>query len=181
MKTKSIILNPDKMSYALTNLIATPIKYREFQVTKTPGFDYIFRDKRWVWNDVETDWLLERCPLGKIGGKVNVKETWTQYPVEYPSQPEDFWYKAFLKLPLTSHLKIPPVDTTQGLYKWKHARCMPQEAVRYQLVIKSIAIITYDRINDFYYSKIVNPRVVTEKFKFYWLCGTQLTRRCFNV
>jgi hypothetical protein len=51
------------------------IKWREFQPSKTPGFDWTWRDKSLRWHDVRTPHLLELCPHGVVGDRIWVRET----------------------------------------------------------------------------------------------------------
>jgi hypothetical protein len=47
----------------------------EFGPSDTAGYDWHFRDKRGLWNDISHARLLESCPYGKVGDRLWVKET----------------------------------------------------------------------------------------------------------
>lgn len=53
------------------------VKLREFQQTETRGYDWIFRDRRSLWNDYTHRGLVEskNNPYGKPGDRLWVKES----------------------------------------------------------------------------------------------------------
>lgn len=51
------------------------VTLREFCRSPLSGYDWHFRDRCGCWNDVSTEWLLLRCPYGKVGDKLWVRET----------------------------------------------------------------------------------------------------------
>lgn len=53
-----------------------PIKLVEFQPADTPGYDWMFRDKRMLWHDVTTARLIDRWSPYKPGDRLWVRETW---------------------------------------------------------------------------------------------------------
>jgi hypothetical protein len=60
----------------------------EFQRSTTGGYDWSFRDKRMLWNDLRHDELLERCPYGVVGDRLWVRETWAAHPLDNCDPPE---------------------------------------------------------------------------------------------
>lgn len=53
-----------------------PIGLREFQSSKTPGYDFTFRDRRALWNDFATaDLIASKFAPWKVGDVAWVRET----------------------------------------------------------------------------------------------------------
>ena len=50
-------------------------KITEFGKSDTPGYDWCFRNKRMLWNDVTHAELLAVCPWGVVGDRLYVRET----------------------------------------------------------------------------------------------------------
>lgn len=48
----------------------------DLQISDTAGYDWAMRDKRMLWHDLKNADLLVRCPYGKPGDRLWVKENW---------------------------------------------------------------------------------------------------------
>lgn len=52
------------------------VKLRDFGPSTTVGYDWAFRDRRALWNEVSLSRLLETCPYGQLFDRLWVRETW---------------------------------------------------------------------------------------------------------
>jgi len=58
------------------------IKLREFGPSSTKGYEWTFRDRRALWNDVSTELLMRKfCRYGLAGDRLWVRETHAQFAV----------------------------------------------------------------------------------------------------
>lgn len=140
----------------------------EFQLSKTDGYDWTFRDKRMLWHDLTNAELLDRCPFGKVGDLLYVRETWRPYAcgddvaatmhIEYRADEGkrekskcvnfdhvDFHtaYEKYIKPTLTREGSRIFIDPDKS--KWKPSIHMPKWASRIKLLIKDIRV---ERIQD---------------------------------
>lgn len=65
----------------------------EFGVSRTVGYDYCFRDRKLLWYDVRLPWLLDRCPFGRVGSRLWVKESWRIESWDRDGQEYSFQYR----------------------------------------------------------------------------------------
>jgi hypothetical protein len=109
----------------------------EFGPSDTPGYDWIMRDKQLRWNDLRHAELIERCPLGKPGELVYVKEAFFDHsPLEgVERDPELVEYRAT------------PWERKGDTYAggWRSSLHMPEWASRIKLHITDIRA---ERLHD---------------------------------
>ena len=73
---RAILAGRKTQTRRVINRLAGFGKITEFGPSDTRGYDWHFRDKRMLWNDILTPRLMECCPLGKPGNRLWVRETW---------------------------------------------------------------------------------------------------------
>ena len=78
MSERSIILRDRDVRAVITGAKTqhrVPVKLRQFHVTDTPGYDFIFRDRRSLWNDFTTaDLLASKFAPYQLGDTLRVRE-----------------------------------------------------------------------------------------------------------
>jgi hypothetical protein len=78
MRSRSLILRDHEVRAVLAGTKVqhrVPVALREFQVTDTPGYDFIFRDRRALWNDfTKSDLLASKFAPYRVGDEAWVRE-----------------------------------------------------------------------------------------------------------
>ncbi len=114
----------------------------EFGVSDTPGYAFHCRDGRMSWNDFTKAEVLARCPYGKPGDRLYVKETYllhARWDFDKPSEVPrgvDVWYDA-------DRSKIAPPQSKWGIKR--SSLFMPRWASRITLEITDVRV---ERLQD---------------------------------
>lgn len=115
------------------------VKLREFDASDTPGYDWTFRDRRALWNDVHTPWLMKHCPYGEPGDQLWVRETWQAHPRYFGTKPRDIPEGEPLVYRATH-------DGPPGA--WRPSIYMPRWASRLTLDVTEVRIEQVQDINE---------------------------------
>lgn len=117
----------------------------EFGLTETAGYDFHFRDRRMSWNDVRRQWVLDRCPYGKPGDLLWVRETWGK-GYTYGGSNAVFWFRADGETRFMENPKVicdwgrPPNNA-----KWRPSIHMPKKFARLWLRVTDVRC---ERVQD---------------------------------
>jgi hypothetical protein len=105
----------------------------EFGATDTRGYDWAFRDKRRLWNDIRRGQLREACPYGQPGDQLWVRETWNcaDYSTRHQRR-ENVRYRA----------------TDGEELRWRSPIHMPRWASRILLEIVSVRVERLQEIRE---------------------------------
>lgn len=132
---RAILEGQKTQTRRVVNRIASKGPVTEFQRSTSPGYDWIMRDRRMLWNDYTHAELLSRCPHGQIDDRMWVREAWSpvqmcwiENGVEHTS---DFAYRA--------------TGDVIGCHKWKPSIHMPRQASRITLEITGVRV---ERLQD---------------------------------
>ncbi len=111
----------------VTDHLLTFGRISEFGKSDTPGYEWHFRDRRGLWNDISHDRLMYSCPYGKTGDRLWVRETWVSpHPTINPGKMTDFCYRA--------------TNPKPEMLKWKPSIFMPRWASRLTLEITDVRV-----------------------------------------
>ena len=164
MKERGILFS-DEMVRALLDGRKTQtrraVKLREFQVTTTPGYDFIFRDRRLLWNDYRTaDLIAKVCPYGKVGDRLWVRETWAPFyaggnSLAHP-QPDMHEANAIRYRATPDHVTAYPTSistwetrpTSKKDHVWRPSIFMPRWASRITLDVTEVRVQRLQDISE---------------------------------
>jgi len=162
MTNRSLILFPHEARAALAGtlgLVVRPVtsvvgigSVTEFQPSDTPGYDWIMRNGRVLWNDLENKDLLDRCPLGAPGERLRCRETWRVEELEDGLDVvmfKDGSCAPIENTPEASDLWIVAYDNGKHGLLWRSPATMPAWASRVTLeVIRVRCVQTKDLTED---------------------------------
>ena len=109
-----------------------------------PGYDWTFHDREMRWINIRHAMLMERCPYGKVGDRLYVKETWAAVWPDLDPVPMEqcrIEYRADLPAGCTDYPGQWPAEEARGnpdAPKWRSPRFMPRFASRFLLEITSL-------------------------------------------
>jgi hypothetical protein len=116
----------------------------EFGASTTRGYDWHFRNKRMLWNDISTARLMECCPYGKPGDRLWVRETFGVPP--WSKEPGDVAYRA----DLTDDMSERAVRRLAGnsTAPWTPSIHMPRWASRITLEVTGVRVQRLQDISE---------------------------------
>lgn len=133
------------------------IKLDDFQPAETKGYDWMFRDRHALWNEVSTQGLIEsRCPYGMPGDRLWVRESF-QVVEPYGSDGDEWIGDDLQEIdgPLGSTKPEQMGHWWQLIYKadepemckwWRPSFFMPRWASRITLEICTVRVEQLQRI-----------------------------------
>jgi hypothetical protein len=156
-RIRSLILNDSDVRSVLQGtkrMHAVAVTLREFHVTDTPGYDFIFRDRRALWNDfTRAELLASKYAPYQVGDMVWVREAFADSDERVPHYRADFdrvfsaWFRH---------------TTTHGhvtVYKWRPATNMRRDESRLTLRVTDVSVerdeggqwtwmVAFERVGD---------------------------------
>jgi len=135
----------------LITRIISKDRVSEFGPSTTPGYDFHFRDRYALWNDVDRDWVIKRCPYGKPGSQLWVRETWGPMrgfydPAVAKTKPSDLSRDEEIIYRATHEWGDSlPVNLTAD---WRPSIHMPRWASRIDLKVEEIRIEPLHEIDE---------------------------------
>jgi hypothetical protein len=131
----------------------------EFHPTDTPGYDWIFRDKRLLWNYLCNDDLLSRCPYGVPGDRLWVRETWGVHlhlsgckPSNLPDMTQDYFGVSYRATPRQKDIWV---------NRWRRSTHMPRRLSRITLEVVDVRV---ERVNAISRSDVRAEGAITEEW-----------------
>lgn len=148
---RSILENRKTQTRQIISRLSGVGNIAEFGISDTNGYEYHFRDRRMSWNDVSSVYVLDRCPYGRIGQRLWVRETWriwtsSKQPAGDVNDPEI--YTASIKKLNDESIKSLPIEykaTSMDDGPWRPSIFMPRWASRILLEITDIRV---ERLQD---------------------------------
>jgi hypothetical protein len=133
----------------------------EFQKADTAGYDWGFRNRRMLWNEIRHAKLMEMCPYGQPGDRLWVRETFIAGHPDLPDGTLDFdtdkvWYRADGDL----HTWYDSTSDFGKAVPWKPSIHMPRSASRITLEITEVRV---ERLQD-----ISETDAIAEGLRPYW-------------
>lgn len=122
------------------------VTLREFGVTDTPGYDFRFRDRRLFWHNYRAaDFIARRCPYGKPGDRLWVRETFCV--VDDTEHGGERWvdYRATPRYSEHHPAGWDSAPNDAEALKWKPSIHMPRWASRITLEVTDIRV---ERVQD---------------------------------
>jgi hypothetical protein len=167
MKTRPIIMSADSVRAILddrktqTRRVVKRLlgigSVTEFKRSTTGGeYDWSFRDKRMLWNDLRHHELLDHCPYGVPGDRLWVRETWRPVMEAWRSYVE---YKAdggvmdvdgrelFTDLKRVA-LRFPGARKSVNSEAWHSSLHMPRWASRLTLELTDVKVERVQSISE---------------------------------
>lgn len=129
-------------------------KIRQFGKSNTPGYDYHFRCRRGLWQDFRASDVVDRCPYGRVGERLWVRESHAIYTDAFTREKGDevVLYRAdssaYWNMTPYAHIEAefnPLRDTSDYEPKWTPSIHMPRWASRLSLEIVRVGI---ERLQD---------------------------------
>jgi hypothetical protein len=153
------------------------IKLLEFQQSESKKYNWMFRDKNYLWNEVSTERLIEKwCPYGKVGDHLWVRETWAECKhVTINGSPTALYKSTYIQ----------PSKFPEFTPKWRPSIFMPRWASRIDLEITGLRaeriqnITEEDAIAEGIEQKEPN-NVVSAKYRFAQLWDSINAKRGFG-
>lgn len=156
MKARPIIYSAPM---ALAKLAGTktvtrrPIALREFQRSKTPGYDFAFRDREGRWHDVRLRDVLSpprsnfpgRCPFGVAGDLLWGREAWRVGDQWDALPPRDLQRDACVRYEADGARSREDTGPAWWAGRYRHARFMPRWASR---ILDEVVSVRAERLHE---------------------------------